>query len=73
LRVEITGLRDVLHRPDPDGLADIVIVYSARVTGGALMAGDDASAAGWFTREALPDIWFRSTEILLASWTPSSE
>jgi ADP-ribose pyrophosphatase YjhB (NUDIX family) len=65
LQIEITALLDVLHRPDPHGLADIVIGYSAQVTGGTLGAGDDAAAVGWFMRDALPEIGFRTTEILL--------
>lgn len=68
LDIEITGLIDVLHRPDPDGLADIVIVYGARVNGGILNAGDDAAAVGWFTRDALPPLSFRTTELMIARW-----
>jgi ADP-ribose pyrophosphatase YjhB (NUDIX family) len=68
LEIHVMSLIDVLHRPDPDGLADIVIAYTAQVTGGALKAGDDAAEAAWFTRGALPPIGFRTTEILLSRW-----
>ncbi|MCC6616734.1 MAG: NUDIX domain-containing protein [Anaerolineae bacterium] len=68
LTVEVTHLLDVLHRPDPQGLADLVIAYRARVTGGDLQAGDDAADARWFTRDVLPMIGFRTTEILLGRW-----
>jgi ADP-ribose pyrophosphatase YjhB (NUDIX family) len=68
LQVEVMALLDVLHRPDPHGLADIVIAYRAHVTGGTLAAGDDAAAVGWFTRAALPEIGFRTTDLLLSRW-----
>jgi ADP-ribose pyrophosphatase YjhB (NUDIX family) len=68
LTVEISQLIDVLHRPDPHGLADIVIAYRAQIIGGALSAGDDAASAGWFRREEMPQIGFRTTEILLEWW-----
>ena len=68
LIVEITRLLDVLHRPDPHGLADIVIAFRARVIGGALKAGDDAADARWFAHDMLPTIGFKTTEIFLARW-----
>lgn len=68
LAVEIAQLIDVLHRPDPNGLADLVIAYRAQVVGGALLAGDDAAAAGWFRRDEIPQIGFHTTEILLEWW-----
>ena len=68
LTVAIRALLEVLHRPDPDGLADIVIAYRAHVTGGSLCAGDDARAAAWFTGDTLPVIGLQTTEILLARW-----
>jgi len=69
LIVEITQLVDVMHRPDPQGLADLVIAYRARVTGGVLKADDDAADAGWFSHDALPIIGFKTTEILLSQWS----
>ncbi len=68
LEVEITALLDVLHRPDPNGLADIVIAYRAHVTGGELRAGDDAADAAWFPKTALPPLGFRTSQLLLARW-----
>jgi 8-oxo-dGTP diphosphatase len=68
LIVEVDELLDVLHRPDPDGLADIVIAYRARCVGGALCAGDDADNADWFSADALPDIALVTTERLIARW-----
>ncbi len=70
LAVEIGDLIELFHRPDPDGLADLVIVYAARPLGGAVSAGDDADAAGWFTPPALASlpIALASTKRLLARW-----
>jgi ADP-ribose pyrophosphatase YjhB (NUDIX family) len=70
--VLITQVRliGIFHRPDPDGLADLVIVYSAEAAGGALRAGDDAEDANWFRAsdlDSLP-IALRTTRRLLAWW-----
>jgi ADP-ribose pyrophosphatase YjhB (NUDIX family) len=73
LEIEITQLIDVLHRPDPNGLADIVIAYRARIVGGTLLAGDDAAAVGWYRRDDIPEIGFRTTEILLGRWQGNSD
>jgi hypothetical protein len=60
---------DLLHRPDPDGLADLVILYTAEIVGGELRAGDDAEAAAWFSRnDPLPEIAFRSAELFIGWW-----
>lgn len=37
------------------GRTTLNVVYRARVIGGALQAGDDAEAAGWFHPEELPE------------------
>lgn len=66
--VEVDALLDVLHRPDPDGLADIIIAYSAHVTGGVLCAADDACDARWFARDALPEVGLVTTLKLLDGW-----
>ncbi len=58
----------LLHRPDPDGLADIVIAYRAALIGGTLAADDDAADAGWFARDDLPEVALASTTALLALW-----
>lgn len=68
LRVQVTALIGLLHRPDPDGMADLVIAYRAQVVGGILLAGDDASAVGWFRQDALPPIALATTDRLIASW-----
>jgi ADP-ribose pyrophosphatase YjhB (NUDIX family) len=68
LVVETEHLLDLLHRPDADGLADIVIAYSARVTGGLLIASDDAEEAGWFSKDNLPEIALATTNLLIRRW-----
>lgn len=68
LHVTVDRLIDLLHRPDADGLADLVIAYTAHVTGGTLQADDDAEAAAWFTADALPPLALATTEMLLQMW-----
>jgi len=62
LAVQVTRLLDVIY----EGV--IVIIYEARVIGGALCAGDDAAEARWFTRQDVPEIAFRSTQQVIAAW-----
>ncbi len=61
LVVEITGLLDVIAGKEHDRGADFIIVYSARVTGGRLQAGDDADRAAFFDPNALPPLAFETT------------
>lgn len=68
LQVEIVALLDVLHRPDPDGLADIIIAYRGHVIGGTLTAADDAEDAAWFPRDALPSLALVTTRRLVEGW-----
>lgn len=65
LVVEVTGLRELIAgREHPRG-ADIVLVYDARVVGGALRPGDDADLAQFFPLDALPPLAFRATRVAL--------
>jgi 8-oxo-dGTP diphosphatase len=65
LVVRITDLLDVIGgREHPRG-ADIIILYRAEITGGKLMAGDDADEVGFFSRKNLPPLAFRATRIAL--------
>lgn len=65
LSVRITGVLDVVPgREHPRG-ADFVVVYAAEVRGGELHPADDADAAGWFERGALPPLAFRATRRVL--------
>jgi ADP-ribose pyrophosphatase YjhB (NUDIX family) len=66
--VQVERLIELLHRPDLDGLADIVIAYAAVPTGGAVSASDDATDAGWFAEDALPEIVLASARMLIARW-----
>ncbi len=68
LMVEVDHLVDVFHTPDHGGLADIVIAYAARITGGELSAKDDAEAVGWFTKSGLPPLAFLPSQKLLKRW-----
>jgi 8-oxo-dGTP diphosphatase len=73
--LEETGLRattgrllEVLHRPDPDGEADIVIAFAMRFEGGTPIACDDAEAVAWFSRHDLPDVALTTTQLLIQRW-----
>ncbi len=68
LVVKIDGLLDVFHTPDDGGLADVVIAYTAHITGGEMAAADDAAAVAWFTRDAIPPLAFLPTQRLIAQW-----
>ena len=68
LVVAVDRLIDLLHRPDDDGLADLVIAYRAHVVGGSLAADDDADDAAWFARDDLPETALATTDALIARW-----
>jgi 8-oxo-dGTP diphosphatase len=61
LAVETEGVAEIFERImlDAAGRAEyhyVLIDYFCRVTGGALSAGDDCSAAQWFELEELPGL-----------------
>ncbi|MBU6451021.1 MAG: NUDIX domain-containing protein [Cyanobacteria bacterium REEB67] len=56
LEVEITKL--ISATAPGRGINVVILFYLARQTGGELIAGDDASAAGAFHQDNLPDICF---------------
>lgn len=63
-----THLLDVFARDAQDGgTADIIIAYAAQVSGD-LHPDDDAEAAGWFSRDNLPELVFATTHILVRRW-----
>lgn len=68
LTVHIDGLLDVFHTSGDSGMADIVIVYRASVTGGTLCAADDAAAAAWFRADAVPEVAFLPSTAIVARW-----
>ena len=53
LVVEVERLVGSVRRDAPDGAVYVIDDYACRVTGGSLVAGDDAADAGWFGRAAL--------------------
>ena len=71
LKVEIIGLIDIVDsiRRDKKGDAEYhytLIDFAARVTGGALRAGDDAIDSHWFTPQEIKelDIWSETKRII---------
>jgi len=67
LSVRISKLLAVFPKRD-EGLADIVIAYSAVIVAGEAQAGDDAAAIGWFRRDNLPPLVFYPSIRLAALW-----
>jgi 8-oxo-dGTP diphosphatase len=65
LVVEVTGLQEVITGREHERGADIMLVYRAKITGGALLAGDDADQAQFFPRDNLPPLAFRATQVAL--------
>lgn len=51
LDVEVGALVGTVERPGPAGRVYAIADYRCRVVGGTPVAGDDASAIGWFTPE----------------------
>jgi ADP-ribose pyrophosphatase YjhB (NUDIX family) len=64
LQVVVTKLLDVIFN---DHLV-IAIIYAATITGGVLVAADDAADARWFGMAELPDLAFESTTRTLDAW-----
>ena len=67
LNARIDKLLAVYPKRD-DGLADIIIAYSATVVSGEAQAGDDAAALGWFARDNLPPLVFYPSITLTTMW-----
>ena len=65
LAVKVTGILDIHAGREHTRGSDFVIFYRGQVTGGALHADDDASAAEWFERGHLPALAFQSTKDIL--------
>jgi ADP-ribose pyrophosphatase YjhB (NUDIX family)/predicted GNAT family N-acyltransferase len=67
LRVEIEGLLDAFsYGSERD--RGVLMIYSARLISGELIAGDDALDADWFGPDELPDIAFRTHRDVLRQW-----
>jgi ADP-ribose pyrophosphatase YjhB (NUDIX family) len=68
LEIAIDGLVDLYYgRAHIDG-ADIVIVYSGHLVGGAILPDDDVDAVAFFGPGDLPALAFSSTEKILSRW-----
>ncbi len=65
LTVSIIRVVDVIAGQEHERGADFIIVYLAEVTGGELSPADDADAAEWFPRNALPPLAFKATQKVL--------
>jgi ADP-ribose pyrophosphatase YjhB (NUDIX family) len=61
LEVRVTSLMGVFHNPPEQGGATVFILYRGQRLGGDLVPGDDARAAMFFARDALPELAFAST------------
>lgn len=70
LVIELTGLTGLYFgTDDPRNVAHLA-VYSARVTGGQLTPGDDASEAAFFAASELPgEIAFAAHRRAIADWS----
>jgi 8-oxo-dGTP diphosphatase len=65
LIIRVTSILDIRWgREHPRG-ADFIIFYRGQVTGGSLLAGDDADEVSWFDRADLPPLAFKSTSEIL--------
>lgn len=61
LVVEVGPVVDVYPGPGTGGGASFFLAFTARVVGGVLAAGDDATDVGFFAADALPELAFAST------------
>ena len=68
LQVTVEQLLELFHTPADGGLANLVLVYEAKVREGNLRAGDDADAVAWFARDDLPPVAFLPTRSLIRRW-----
>ena len=68
VRVALAELVDVLPGDTPGQGATIVIVYAARVLDGVVKAQDDVDEAAFFAPDALPELAFASTRMVIERW-----
>ncbi|MEW6402071.1 MAG: NUDIX hydrolase [Chloroflexota bacterium] len=66
LSVHVLRVLDVGAGREHERGADFVIVYQAEILSGDLNPADDADAADWFSRDALPPLAFKATQKVLA-------
>ncbi|UCF04749.1 MAG: NUDIX hydrolase [bacterium] len=60
LEIEIVALHAVESCFDDPRGNTLLVLYTGRITGGALRAGDDAADVGYFPLDALPEIAFEA-------------
>ncbi len=68
LNVQIDRLLDVFHTPNDGGVANIVIVYAASITGGEMRAADDAEDVAWFGKDSVPEVAFIPSQTIVKRW-----
>ena len=66
LQVRVVALLDVISGQEHPRGADFVIVYKGEIVSGALQAGDDVDAVGFFPRDQHPPLAFKTTHRVLA-------
>jgi ADP-ribose pyrophosphatase YjhB (NUDIX family)/DNA-directed RNA polymerase subunit RPC12/RpoP len=66
LSVRVMRVLTVISGKEHERGADFIIVYQAEVISGDLSPADDADAAEWFLRDALPPLAFKATRQVLA-------
>lgn len=71
VKVEVGPVIDVFANPPDEGGA-VFVLFAATWVAGEPAAGDDADAAGFFGREDLPPLAFRSTAHVAEQWPASA-
>jgi 8-oxo-dGTP diphosphatase len=66
LVVKITGIIDIIAGREHARGSDFVIFYRGEAAPGEPHAEDDAAAVGWYSRNNLPELAFKSTSYILA-------
>ncbi len=65
LAVKITGIIEIVAGREHARGSDFVIFYRGLAAHGEAIAQDDAAAVGWFARDNLPELAFKSTTHIL--------
>jgi 8-oxo-dGTP diphosphatase len=65
LRVQVTGLLDVMSGQEHPRGAHIILFYRAKILAGDLLAQDDVDRVAFFPRDQLPPLAFATTSRIL--------